>query len=214
MYNLIIINQNVEEAEKLKAILSQKYYVKGVFPSIDRFLQVMPNKIIHYITIYCNGRLESVIPLMNSQFIMYNDLENDKLLFNAIQMGVTNFVHHSQKVSELIEIIALVTMGGCYVSNAILYKIFKYIKDVNEIILGKERNKYHSLSRREIIVLEQLLNGISYKEISSKLSISVETTRKHISRIYKKLNVHSKAELYDLHYNVDFESNQHNLLIG
>jgi DNA-binding NarL/FixJ family response regulator len=141
---------------------------------------------------------------------VYNDLENNKLLFNAIQMGVMNFVHQEQKASELIHVIALVTMGGCYISSNILSKFFNYIQDVNQIVLDKDRNNYETLSKRELMVFEQLLSGISYKVISSNLRISLDTTRKHISAIYKKLEIHSKGELYNLHYNVVPQSKQSN----
>ncbi len=211
MYNLIIINKNIEEAERLKAKISDQHYVKGIFPSLERFVEILPHKINHYITIYCNGSLENFIPYVNSRFIVFNDLEDDKLLFNAIQMGVTNFVHKSQKISELLDVIELVSMGGCYVSNSIIHKFFNYIQNVNKIILGKERNKYDSLSKREYMVFEQLLSGISYKEISNNLNVSIDTTRKHISKIYKKLDIHSKGELYNLHYNVALKSKNNNL---
>jgi DNA-binding NarL/FixJ family response regulator len=210
MYNLIIINKNKVEAENLKEELSQQYYVKGIYSSLESYAAVLPQKSQHYITIYCNDSIENFDNLVNFRFIVYNDLEDNKLLYNAIQMGVMNFVHQSQKTSELIHVIALVTMGGCYISSSILYKFFKYIKDVNEIILGKDRTNYESLSKRELMVFEQLLSGISYKGISNNLSISLDTTRKHISTIYKKLEIHSKGELYNLHYNVVPQSKQNN----
>lgn len=208
MYNLIIINKNKEEAESLKGMLSQQYYVKGVFSSLQKYVEALPQKSQHYITIYCNDSLENFTPFKNSKFIIFNDLENDKLLFYAIQMGVTNFVHQSQKTSELLDIIALVTMGGCYLSSTILNKFFKYIRDVNTMVLGNDRKKYELLSKRELMVFEQLLSGVSYKGISNNLMISLDTTRKHISAIYKKLEIHSKGELYNLHYNVVSESKQ------
>jgi DNA-binding NarL/FixJ family response regulator len=210
MYNLIIINKNKVEAENLKVMLSHQYYVKGIFSSLEKYAEVLPQKSQHYIIIYCNDSIEKFDNLVNSRFIVYNDLENNKLLFNAIQMGIMNFVHQSQKTNELIHVIALVTLGGCYISSNILSKFFNYIQDVNQIVLGKDRNNYETLSKRELMVFEQLLSGISYKVISSNLRISLDTTRKHISAIYKKLEIHSKGELYNLHYNVVSQSKQSN----
>jgi DNA-binding NarL/FixJ family response regulator len=210
MYNLIIINKNKEQAETLKVMLSQQYFVKGIFSSLKKYVEALPQKSQHYITIYCNDSLENIAPFVNSRFIVFNDLENDKLLFNAIQMGVTNFVHQTQKTSELLYIIALVTMGGSYISSNIMYMFYKYNRDVNIMVFGNNRKKYKLLSKRELMVFEQLLSGVSYKGISNNLMISLDTTRKHISAIYKKLEIHSKGELYNLHYNVVSESNQSN----
>ncbi len=50
------------------------------------------------------------------------------------------------------------------------------------------------LSKREIEVLQELVNGLSNKEISEKLFISESTTKSHISNIYSKLDVNRRAQ--------------------
>ena len=212
MIKVIIINKDNEHAENLKSLLSSQYYVRGIFPNIESFNEVMSIKTHNYILIFCNNTIDNFAAIKNSRTIIYNSLENDKLLFNAIQLGVKGFVNHNQKINELLDIIEIIIMGGCYVSNTIIYKLFKHIQDINDLILGKKIQKYDTLSRREVMVFEQLLSGYSYKEISTNLGISVDTTRKHISRIYKKINIHSKGELYNLHYNVQIKSKQYNQL--
>lgn len=212
MQQLIIINKDNEQAEDLKSMLSPHYFVRGIFPNIESFIEVMSLKTHSYVIIYCNKSIDNFAAVKSSRIIIYNSLENDKLLFNAIQLGVRAFVNHTQKIIELLDIIEIIIMGGCYVSNTIIYKLFKHIQDINDLILGKKIHKYDTLTNREVMVFEQLLSGYSYKEISTILEISVDTTRKHISRIYKKINIHSKGELYNLHYNVQLKSKQYNQL--
>ena len=48
------------------------------------------------------------------------------------------------------------------------------------------------LTKREIEILQQLSNGLSYKEIAEQLLISYETVKQHIKNIYRKLHVHNK----------------------
>ncbi|MDX9749509.1 MAG: response regulator transcription factor [Flavobacteriales bacterium] len=50
------------------------------------------------------------------------------------------------------------------------------------------------LSPREKEVLNALVEGLSYKMIAARLSISFETVRSHIKRIYEKLRVHNNTE--------------------
>lgn len=52
-----------------------------------------------------------------------------------------------------------------------------------------------NLSPREKEVLELLLSGFSYKQIASKLNISMATAKTHIARIYEKTGCGSKIEL-------------------
>ena len=51
------------------------------------------------------------------------------------------------------------------------------------------------LSAREKDVLQFLADGKSYKEISAALFLSIHTTRSHVQSIYRKLQVHSRAEI-------------------
>jgi DNA-binding CsgD family transcriptional regulator len=50
------------------------------------------------------------------------------------------------------------------------------------------------LSQREKEVLEQVAQGLLYKEIAIQLAISPETVKKHLKNIYQKLHVQNKVE--------------------
>ena len=59
---------------------------------------------------------------------------------------------------------------------------------------SKRNTAVYNLSKREMEVLTELVNGLSQKMIAAKLFISVHTVNNHISRIYEKLHVHSVSE--------------------
>ena len=50
------------------------------------------------------------------------------------------------------------------------------------------------LSSREKEVIALLAKGLSYQNIATELLISHETVKKHVSHIYRKLNVKSKVQ--------------------
>ena len=50
------------------------------------------------------------------------------------------------------------------------------------------------LTHREREVLDGLAQGWLYKEIADRLGVSVETARKHLKNIYRKLQVSSRTE--------------------
>ena len=52
-----------------------------------------------------------------------------------------------------------------------------------------------NLTSKEKERLNLLIRGNSYKEIAGMIFISVETLNSHIKNIYRKVNVHSHAEL-------------------
>lgn len=55
------------------------------------------------------------------------------------------------------------------------------------------------LTKKEIIVMELLLQGLSRKEIAKQMDVTVKTSSTHIRHIYKKLNVHCVGELAQSH---------------
>ena len=50
------------------------------------------------------------------------------------------------------------------------------------------------LSNRELEILSLLAQGMRNKEIASRLFISLETVKKHVSRIIRKLNARNRQE--------------------
>ncbi|MCU0409502.1 MAG: LuxR C-terminal-related transcriptional regulator [Bacteroidales bacterium] len=56
----------------------------------------------------------------------------------------------------------------------------------------------YDVSPRESEIIREICNGLSNKEISEKLFISLQTVKDHTHRIYIKTNVRSRAQLMNL----------------
>lgn len=86
-----------------------------------------------------------------------------------------------------------------YIKQLIKTNPIKILSDIDksQIDLNNFSNNISelALSSREKEVLELLLSGLSYKQIASKLSISMSTVKTHICRIYEKTGTNSKIEL-------------------
>lgn len=69
--------------------------------------------------------------------------------------------------------------------------------------IKKQKNKKNilaQLSKQEQVVLNEILQNKSNKEIAESLFLSVSTIKTHINNIYKKLNVQSREEAKKLFY--------------
>ena len=55
--------------------------------------------------------------------------------------------------------------------------------------------KKYEVSPRETDIVREICNGLSNKEISEKLFISLQTVKDHTHRIYIKTNVKSRVQL-------------------
>ena len=56
----------------------------------------------------------------------------------------------------------------------------------------------YDLSAREQQVVNLLLRGYTLPQVGERLGVSLNTARYYAKSIYRKLNIHSKAELIDL----------------
>jgi DNA-binding NarL/FixJ family response regulator len=54
--------------------------------------------------------------------------------------------------------------------------------------------QYLKISERELEVLELVAQGLSNKQISDKLFVSVNTTKTHLSHLYEKLDVKRRTQ--------------------
>jgi predicted ATPase/DNA-binding CsgD family transcriptional regulator len=64
--------------------------------------------------------------------------------------------------------------------------------------MTEKSDPLNNLSAREHQVAERYAHGESYKVIAEALFVSPSTVRSHLNKIYEKLGVHSKAELFPM----------------
>ena len=124
--------------------------------------------------------------------IMLTVFDNDENIFNAIQAGADGYLLKDVNPNELHQGILETLNGGAAMNPSIALKTLKLLR--NPISFDNTPSDEINLSTREIEVLEQLAQGLSYTIIADNLFLSPSTVRKHIENIYKKLQVHSKIE--------------------
>jgi DNA-binding NarL/FixJ family response regulator len=124
--------------------------------------------------------------------IMLTVFDNDENIFNAIQAGADGYLLKDVNPNELHQGILETLNGGAAMNPSIALKTLKLLR--NPINFENTETEEINLSAREIEVLEQLAQGLSYTIIADNLFLSPSTIRKHIENIYKKLQVHSKIE--------------------
>ena len=135
----------------------------------------------------CVSRLKERHPEL--QVIMLTVFENDELVFDSLAAGATGYLLKRTPPGEILEAIAEVHRGGSPMSSYIARKVVHSFQKPQ-----RTGGANLPLSEREREILRQLAQGFRYKEIADALSISLDTVRSHLRRIYEKLHVHSRTE--------------------
>lgn len=126
------------------------------------------------------------------KILMLTTFDDDDTIFDAIMAGASGYLLKEENADTLHQSIHDTLGGGAAMSSSIALKVLNLIRNPVDKAAGQMQD--FGLSRREIELMEQLKEGLSYEAIAVNLFISYGTVRKHIQNIYKKLQVNNKVE--------------------
>ncbi|MGA3284799.1 MAG: response regulator transcription factor [Verrucomicrobiota bacterium] len=135
----------------------------------------------------CVRQLKTLLPEIQVMMLtVYEDTEN---IFNALAAGASGYLLKRTSSKELLEAIQDLRRGGSPMTMHIARKVVQSFQKSAASAQATE-----NLSDREQQVLDLLSQGLMYKEIADKLTISYETVHTYIRRIYEKLQVRTRTE--------------------
>jgi DNA-binding NarL/FixJ family response regulator len=115
---------------------------------------------------------------------------DDNYIFDAICAGASGYILKSTSPEGYIKAIEEVRLGGSPISPGIAKKVL----DLFRTKMQPATNNDYNLTAQEKKILQLLVDGKSYKQISAELYITIQTSKTHIKNIYAKLHVHSGTE--------------------
>ena len=110
---------------------------------------------------------------------MYGDATNE-LPRIAMSAGAAAFSSRSDHIDAL-----LATCVDVYEGKM----VFPFL-DIREL----QKDPIQQLSRKERTILESLSKGLTNRELSAELGISVNTVKFHLSNLFEKLAVRNRAQ--------------------
>ncbi|MCB1171037.1 MAG: response regulator [Leptospiraceae bacterium] len=118
--------------------------------------------------------------------VILSNLTSDEAIFEAIKNGVKGYLLKSE-LSSLEDAIHVVMGGGAMITPTIALRVMSSFQKVPAS--GPD------LTDRERQILELMVRGKTIKSVADFLMLSPHTVHDHVKRIYKKLEVHNRAEL-------------------
>ena len=112
--------------------------------------------------------------------------DSDAARFAALESGASAFIHKSRAAAEVVDAIRIVAGGGTLITPRTIATLLNRRRAMD--------SQLESLTPREKEVLRLMAEGISSRNIASRLGISYTTVRTHIRSLGSKLGVHSKLE--------------------
>lgn len=127
----------------------------------------------------------------HAQFLIYTVNDTDDKVFEALKAGANGYLLKNSSPEQIVQAIREVHEGGSPMSMSVARRVVKHFRPTTS--LPREELGV-SLSDREFLVLELLAQGLLYKEIAERMSISEGSVKQHIHRIYGKMHVNNRTE--------------------
>lgn len=127
-----------------------------------------------------------------AKVIIVSMLNQPAYVKKMMRLGAVGYITKNAPVEELRTAIIEVSNGNKYICEEIRQILSKTSSAEDE------NATLHNLSEREIEIVLLIKNGLSSKEISARLEISLKTVEVHRHNILKKLNLKNSASLVNL----------------
>ena len=134
------------------------------------------------------------------EVIVYTAHAEDSVVMRAVQAGASGYLLKGGR-EDIVSCIRLLAGGGSPVSPSVVRCVLRALRarqtgdwTLTEKSLEPERKEHKALSQREHDILVLLAKGLSFAEIGNLLNISPHTVTAHVKKLYRKLQVHSRAE--------------------
>ncbi|GAB3873926.1 response regulator transcription factor [Hymenobacter segetis] len=122
-------------------------------------------------------------------FTAYDDIEH---IYQALCCGATGYLTKGSPLDQLGPAVREVARGGAPMSRAVSRKVLGHFRPTPTTHTAL-------LTPREQQVLQGIVDGLSDKEISTRLDLSTLTVRTHVKHVYRKMQVNSRTQLLSQH---------------
>jgi two-component system response regulator NreC len=135
-----------------------------------------------------------VVP--HARILLLSTNENPTYVRAVFATGVLGYILKSAAQSELFQAVKQVYRGRQFLDPRLRGSVPDQMLSPVDGATDQPRSKH--LSRREIEVLRAIALGFTTREISKELDLSEKTVQTYRERMYKKLALHTRADL--VHY--------------
>jgi DNA-binding NarL/FixJ family response regulator len=201
MLHVAIIEDDDGIRDSLVDFLSSEPEISSVIstPGVEQFFELigeikpekMPTVMLLDINLPGMNGIDAIPKLKSSinglEIIMNSVLQDSASVFRSLQAGASGYIDKASTFEKIREAIITVSEGGSPMTPAIARKVVEYFNPAKRFT--------EPLTKREEEVAHGIIDGLSYKLIADRHTLSIDTVRKHIRKIYRKLQINSKGEL-------------------
>ena len=125
--------------------------------------------------------------------LMLTTFDLDEYVYEALRSGASGFLLKDAPAQELIHAVHVIAHGDSLVAPSVLRRLIADFAGRDAAARPKPV-ALDELTPRELEVLTLIARGLSNTEISQTLVVAPQTTKTHIGRILRKLDLRDRAQ--------------------
>ncbi|ODP28918.1 response regulator transcription factor [Paenibacillus sp. PK4536] len=202
-YNVLIVDDHFVVREGLKLILetSEHYQVIGEADNgkvaIQLIEELRPDVILMDLNMPIMNGIEAIEQLQAQNntipVVILTTYNEDDLMIKGLTIGAKGYLLKDTKREHLFRTLDSAIRGETLLQPEIMEIVFKAKHDTAPK-KPTRNNLLPSLSDKEKIVLQAAAHGHRSKEIAFDMGIAERTVKAHLTNIYNKLGVDSRAQ--------------------
>lgn len=150
-----------------------------------------------------DGKGQDVIARVKQQFpnircVVMTSFDDDEHLFTSLKAGADGYLLKDQPIDELTTLLKGILQDKPPLSPTVAQRMMLHFRKEKNTDKGNDSDNDKpttaELTPRENETLKLISRGFSAKEVAREMDISPNTVSGYIKEIYRKLNIHSRAE--------------------
>jgi two-component system response regulator len=131
------------------------------------------------------------------KIIILTTFDDDDFIYSALKYGASGYILKGVSMEGLKQAIMTVYHGGSMINPDIATKVVKLFSQMaqSDFAIKVDEKGSDELTKSEKIIIQCVGQGLSNKEIASKLYLSEGTVRNNLSRILSKLSLRDRTQL-------------------
>jgi DNA-binding NarL/FixJ family response regulator len=130
---------------------------------------------------------------VNSKIVALAVSEKYEAVIGCAEAGVSGYIFRNDSVDDLVKTLERVIQNELPCPHHISAMLLERIRRLDPT-RGTNIDDIH-LTRRELEILRLIGEGLSNKEIASRLVIEISTVKNHVHNLLEKLHVRSRVEV-------------------
>ena len=135
------------------------------------------------------SRLRAVAP--GCGLLVLTNSDDDDSLDDALRAGARGYLLKSARPEEIVRAVRTVHSGDAVYDGAVVERLTRHLNTPSH---STSAALFPRLTEREREVLSLMARGMSNAQIADTFVLSLKTVRNHVSNIFTKLGVPSRAE--------------------